>query len=125
IFIRGLLQHEYGVDLAKIHWVQGAMESSGSHGNPAAPPLLKPVDLEINKSGKSLSDLIDAGELDAIAATTVPSAMRRNPDIQRLFPNYREVEKDYYRKTKIFPIMHLIALKRDVHEKYPFVATSL
>lgn len=125
IFIRGLLQHEYGVDLSTIRWVQGAMESSGSHGNPSAPALLKQANIEINKSGKSLSELIDKGEIDAIAATTLPSAMRHNSDIQRLFPNYRDVEKDYYRKTKIFPIMHLIALRRDVHEKYPFFATSL
>jgi 4,5-dihydroxyphthalate decarboxylase len=125
IFIRGLLQHEYGVDLSTIHWVQGAMNTAGSHGNPSALPLLKNADIQINKSGKSLSELLDAGEIDAIAATTLPPAMRHNPDIQRLFPNYREVEKEYFKKTKIFPIMHLIALRRDVHEKYPFVATSL
>jgi 4,5-dihydroxyphthalate decarboxylase len=124
IFIRGLLQHEYGVDLSTIHWVQAAMATAGTHGNPAAPPLLKRVNIEVNTK-KSLSDLIDAAEIDAIAATTLPPSMKRNPDIQRLFPNFRDVEKEYYKKTKIFPIMHLIVLRRDVHEKYPFVATSL
>ena len=68
---------------------------------------------------------MDAGEIDAIIGTDVPDAMRHNPDIVRLFPNYREVEKDFYRRTKIFPIMHIVAIRRDVHEKYPFVATSL
>ncbi len=125
IFIRGMLQHDHGVDLSKIHWVQGALNHTGTHGHPSVPPLLKPVDIEIADARKSLSDLIDKGEIDAITGTNVPSAMKRNPDVVRLFPNYREVERDYYRRTGIFPIMHLVALRRDVHERHPFVATSL
>jgi len=125
IFIRGMLQHDYGVDLSKIRWVQGALNHVGSHGNPSAPPLLRPVDIELADPQRSLSDLIDKGEIDAIAATNVPVAMQRNADIVRLFPNYREVERDYYRRTGIFPIMHLVAMRRDVHEKHPFAASSL
>ncbi len=125
VFIRGLLQHEYGVDLSKVHWVQGALDQPGAHGSPSAPPLLKPIDLEQNRTNKSLSDLLEAGEIDAIAAAGVPKALGRNPDLQRLFPNYREVERDYYKRTKIFPIMHLIAIRREVYEKHPFIATSL
>jgi 4,5-dihydroxyphthalate decarboxylase len=127
VFARGILQHEYDVDLSKISWLQGAMnkDTGGSHGEPSAPPLLKPVLLEDNKSGRSLSDLLDSGELDATIGTVPPKAMGRNPDIVRLFPNYREVEREYYKRTKIFPIMHLIVIKREVHEKYPFVASSL
>ncbi len=125
IFIRGMLQHDYGVDLSKIHWVQGALNHVGTHGMPSVPPLLKPVDIELADPRKSLSDLIDKGEIDAIAATNLPVAMKRNPDIVRLFPNYREVERDYYKRTGIFPIMHLVAMRRDVHEKYPFAASSL
>src|SRR5215470_7779098 len=59
IFIRGLLQHEYGVDLSKIHWVQGAMNTPNAHGNPTVLPLLKPVSIEENRSGKTMSDLIE------------------------------------------------------------------
>lgn len=125
IFIRGMLQHDHGVDLSKIHWVQGALNHAGPHGHPSAPPLLQPVDIEIADARKSLSDLIDKGEIDAITGTNVPSSMKRNPDVVRLFPNYREVERDYYQRTGIFPIMHLVALRRDVHERHPFVATSL
>jgi 4,5-dihydroxyphthalate decarboxylase len=125
IFIRGMLQHDHGVDLSKIHWVQGALNHVGSHGNPSAPPLLKPIDIEIADSRKSLSELIDKGEIDAITATNIPTSMKHNPDVVRLFPNYREIEKDYYKRTGIFPIMHLVAMRRDVVEKYPFAATSL
>ena len=63
--------------------------------------------------------------VDATWGTSLPEAIRHNPDIERLFPNYVELEKEYYRRTKIFPIMHLVAIRKQVYEKYPFVATSL
>lgn len=125
IFIRGLLQHEYGVDLSKIRWVQGAINTAGSHGTPTVLPLLRPVDIEINDSGKSLSDLIEERTIDATLGTSLPEAIRRNRDIARLFPNFVDVEKEYYRRTGIYPIMHLIAIKKSIYERYPFVATSL
>jgi 4,5-dihydroxyphthalate decarboxylase len=125
IFIRGLLEHEYEVDLSKIHWVQGAMNAAGSHGNPTVMPLLKPVSIEINNTGKSLSQLIDEGAIDATIGAGLPASIRTNPNVQRLFPNYREIEKDYYRRTRIFPIMHLVAIRRDIHDKHPFIARSM
>ena len=125
VFIRGLLQHEYGVDIGSIHWVQGAVNHQGTHGDPHVLPLLKSVTCESAPDGRSLNDLIQSGDVDATLGTSLPESIRRNPDIQRLFPNYVELEKDYYRSTGIFPIMHLIAIKKDVYERYPFVATSL
>lgn len=125
IFIRGFLQHEYGVDIRKIHWVQGAVNTVGSHGNPTVLPLLRPADIEINNSGKSLSQLIDEGIIDATIGTSLPESIRTNPNIDRLFPNYVEMEKQYYRRTGIYPIMHLIAIKKEIYERHPFVATSL
>ena len=125
IWIRGLLQHEYGVDLSKVRWVQGALRKPGAHGSPTVAPLLKQPDIEINRSGDSLSKLLADGEIDAVISSRPVEAIGSNPDIARLFPNYREVEKDYYRRTRIFPIMHLIVIRRDVHEANPFVAQSL
>jgi 4,5-dihydroxyphthalate decarboxylase len=125
IFIRGLLQHEYGVNFEKIHWVQGAVNHPGSHGNPTVLPLLRPMHIEVDPSGKSLSDLIEARVVDATLGTSLPEAIRSNPDIARLFPNYVELEKKYYKRTGIYPIMHLVAIKKDIYERYPFVATSL
>jgi 4,5-dihydroxyphthalate decarboxylase len=126
IFHRGVLQHEYKVDWEKIHWVQGALNHAGSHGNPSVLPLVKPVrHIETAPADKSLSDLLEEGKIDAIAATGMPKAYRRNPDIQRLWPNFREVEREYFQRTRIFPIMHLVAIRRDTYEKHPFIATSL
>ncbi len=125
IWIRGHLQHEYGVDLSTIHWVQGSINSPGTHGNPSVLPLVKSVPIEINESGKSLSQLLDEGAIDAIIGAELPLAIRHNPEIRRLFPDFREVEKKFYARTGIFPIMHLVAIRRDVYEKHPIIATSL
>lgn len=125
IFIRGMLAHEYGVDLDKIHWVQGAVEKAGSHGSPHALPLLKPVAIEINRGSKSLSDLLASGELDAVLGSRLPDSLGRHPDVVRLFPDYRAVEREYYRKTRIHPIMHLVAIKKVVYERNPWIANSL
>ena len=125
IFIRGLLQHEYGVDFERIHWVQGAVNHMGAHGDPHILPLLKPMKIEFPPNGRSLNELIVSGEVDATLGTSLPEAVRTHPDIARLFPNYVELEKEYYRKTRIYPIMHLVAIKREIYERYPFVATSL
>lgn len=125
VFIRGLLRDEFGVDHTSIRWVQGAMDRPGPHGNPAVQPLLKPVALEINDSDHSLSELLERGEIDAVIGSNLPPALGRNPDIQRLFPNFAEVEAAYFRRTGIFPIMHLLTLRRDVHERNPSIAQSL
>src|SRR5262245_51376550 len=125
LFVRGLLSDEYGVDLSGAHWVQGATNSAESHGNPAAPPLLKPVSIEQNRCGRSLSELLARGDIQSIIGSGLPDALRTNPDVQRLFPDFRAVELDYYRRNRIFPIMHLVAIRRDVYERHPFIATSL
>ena len=125
IYMRGLLQEDLGVDLSGVTWVQGAVNTAGTHGNPTVLPMVKPVPIEINKSGKSLGDLLAENDIQAILSTNTPDSRRRSPDVQRLFPDFREAEADYFRRTRIFPIMHLIAMKREVYEKNPFIATSL
>lgn len=125
IFTRGFLQHEHDVDLSSITWIQGAINSPGSHGSPTILPLLRPANIESNRSGKSLSDLLDAGEIDGTLGTSLPKSIRHNPNIQRLFPDYVELEKRYFNHTGIFPIMHLIAIRKEVYERHPFAATSL
>jgi 4,5-dihydroxyphthalate decarboxylase len=125
IFVRGLLQHDFGVDLSRVHWIEGAMNEAKPHGHPTRLKLAKAVSIAPNASGKSLSDLIETGEIAATIGASLPSAISRNPKVGRLFVDHREREKDYYRRTRIFPIMHLIVVRRDIYERHPFVATSL
>jgi len=123
IWARGHLAHQYGVDLSKIHWVQGAVEKAGTHGTPHALPLLEPVPIEDNKSEKSLGQMLADGEIAGLIGSRNPEV--RSANIVRLFPNYKDVERELYAKHKIFPIMHLVAIRRDVYEKDPWIATSL
>jgi 4,5-dihydroxyphthalate decarboxylase len=125
VFIRGLLSDEHGVDFAKVEWLEGAINSAKPHGNPTILPTARKLSIGANRSGKSLSTLLEEGEIQAIIGTDAPQSFGRNPDIVRLYSDYRTAEMDYYKRTKIFPIMHTIVIRRDVHERHPFVATSL
>ncbi len=125
IFIRGLMQHDLGIDLDNIEWVEGAINEPGGYGNPSVMPMLKTINKTPNSSGKSLSDLLETGEIQAIIGSNLPRALGRHPDVVRLFPDYRAKEKDYFRRTRIFPIMHLVVIRNDIYENNPFVATSL
>jgi len=125
VFIRGLLAEDFGVDLSGVHWVEGAINQAAPHGRPTVLPVLRPLSIAANHSGRSLSDLIAAGEIDAIIGTSLPASIKTSPDVVRLFPDFREREKDYFRRTRIFPIMHTVAIRRDVHAAHPFVAQSL
>ena len=125
IFINGILHREFGVDLSKVHWVQSAMNTAGSHGSPTVLPLLKKISIENNKTNKTLGRLLADGDIDATLGTSLPDEIRSNSDIARLFPDYVARDIDLYKRKKIYPIMHLVAIKKSVYERYPFVATSL
>lgn len=125
VWQRGILQHEYGVDLSSIEWIEGKMEGPGSHGKPSALPPLKPMKITRNQTGKSLSKLLEDGDIDATIGADPPDCLGRVSHIQRLFPDFRNEEKSYFQKTGVFPIMHLVVLRRELYEKHKFVATSL
>ena len=75
---------------------------------------------------RQLSHMLADGELDALVTARAPSTFTSRPnDVKRLFPNYVEVEKEYYRRTKLFPTMHTIVIRRDVYKANPWVAQSL
>jgi 4,5-dihydroxyphthalate decarboxylase len=123
IWARGHLQHQFGVDLSAVRWVQGAVEKAGTHGKPHAPPLLVPAAIEHN-SGAPLGELLARGEIDALIGSRSPESFGRHPDVARLFPDHRALERKLYETTKIFPIMHLVAMRRDLHERHRWLATS-
>ena len=125
IWARGHLAHQFGVDLDTIKWVQGAVESGGAHGNPHALPLLRPVPIEQNRSGRPLDELLARGEIDAYLGSRKPPSFGTHPDVVRLLPNHHALERELYRRDRIFPIMHLVAIKRAVYERHPWVASSL
>ncbi|OAP54225.1 hypothetical protein AYL99_11326 [Fonsecaea erecta] len=126
VFIRGLLQHEYGVDISSIEWVEGKMEGPGSHGKPSALKPLKPIRITQNTNPtKSLSDLLESGEIDATIGADIPACLGKAPHIDRLFPDFKKVEMEYYKRTGIFPIMHLVAMRRDYYEQNKFAASAL
>jgi 4,5-dihydroxyphthalate decarboxylase len=125
VFIRGLLADEHGIDLANVEWVEGAINSPKGHGNPTILPTARQHSISANKSGKSLSQLLEEGELQAIIGTDVPDCLGHSPDVVRLYPDYRAAEMDYFKRTRIFPIMHLVVIQREVHDKNPALAANL
>lgn len=122
VWVRGTLQHEYGVRPEEIRWVVGAPE--GGRG-PARPESGKPW-IENLTPGKDVRRMLASGELDALMSLWPPPAfLQGHAKIRRLFPQFKEVEKEYYRKTGIHPIMHVVVLRRDIYERHPWVAASL
>jgi 4,5-dihydroxyphthalate decarboxylase len=119
VYMRGLLQHEYGVKPSDVEWVQGRADRLGRK---------LPADIRLTQApaGSELGDLLERGEIDFMMTANNPLAFRRgSPKVRRLFPNYPEVEKDYYRRTKIYPIMHTVVIRNDIHERNPWVALSM
>jgi len=122
VWIRGILTHHYDVDFSAVRWTEGAINHPGLHGEPSAPPLLKPVEIAHDPKGRSLSELLANQEIDVIMGTQHPDP---HPDVMPLFSNARTVERTFYEQTRIFPIMHLVVIRRDVYEKYPWAAFNL
>ena len=122
VWIRGHLAHQYGVDLSTIQWVEGAINHPGRHGEPSAPPLIKPARIEHDPKGRPLSELLAAGEIDALTGTQHPHP---HPDVAPLFPDARAVERDFFLRTHIFPIMHVVVIRRELYGREPWVADNL
>jgi 4,5-dihydroxyphthalate decarboxylase len=118
VWARGLLADEYGLDLKSVTWVADRISGVGDW---QAPAWLK---FEIIPKGEKQFDWLAAGRIDA-AMTTGTWAPNVHPDIGFLFPNYAELERDYYKRTGFFPIMHTLLIKNAVLEKNPWVAMSL
>ena len=119
LWIRGLLQHEFNVPSSEIHWV-----ADGSEDVPGWSP---PSWLRIERAppGQKMQDLLKAGAIDAQILSDSAEASTINKVVRRLWPNYREVEVDYYRRTGIFPIRHLVVVKDEVLHRNPDITSDL
>src|ERR1051325_8415405 len=124
VFARGLLLHEFGVKPETIEWFSGTQDG-----------LQRPTRIDFELPGVKLTrmpleqdmgPMLETGEIDAIISPNAPKALARTDSpVRRLFEDYRTVEKAYFAKTRIFPIMHTIVLRKAVYEKPPWAAASL
>lgn len=116
IYARGLLQHEYGVDLASISWLQAGVHQPG---RVEKVQLALPAGVRVHPvPDKSLAQMLASGELDAAISA-------RDPGGERLFGDYIPVEAAYFAKTRIYPIMHVLVLRREVYERDRWIAMNL
>ena len=125
VWIRGILKDEYGIDPSEMRFRNGGMEEPGRDERVQL-RLPKEIDISPIPPGETLSNMLVEGNLDAIFAAREPSCfVNGSPNIGRLFPNYREVEKEYFKKTRIFPIMHLVGIRTSLVDKYPWLPASV
>jgi 4,5-dihydroxyphthalate decarboxylase len=125
VWIRGILSDDYGVKVTDVEHFAGGEEEPG-RDEKLKLDLPSEIKLRPIPGDKTLSRMLADGELDALVTARAPSTFQKEPDkVKRLFPNYVEVEKEYYRRTRIFPTMHTVVIRRDVYAKNPWVAQSL
>lgn len=125
VWIRGILSDEYGVPVPSVTYLSGGEEQPG---RTEKIPLSLPPEIRLASipPDKTLSQMLETGEIDALYTARAPSTFYNGSGkVRRLFEDYPAVEREYYRKTKIFPPMHIIAIRRDVYERNRWVAQSL
>lgn len=124
-WIRGILSDEYNVPASSVTYFTGGEEEPG---RPEKIKLDLPPEIRVRRIGENqtLSAMLASGEIDALYTARTPSSHAGGGGrVKRLFEDYAGVEKDYYRRTRIFPIMHTVVIRRDVYEQYPWAAQSL
>lgn len=124
VWQRGILAEDYGVPVESVQYFTGGLEQPG---RPEKLTVNVPPSISITPipEDKTLSAMLADGELDAIYSPGQPSCFGRVPQVRHLFEDFVAVETDYYRRTGIFPIMHTVVIRRELHERHPWVARSL
>jgi 4,5-dihydroxyphthalate decarboxylase len=125
VWIRGILADEYGVPVNSVTYCTGGVEEPGRSEKLK---LSLPRDIRIEPIGpnQTLSSMLARGDIDALYTARMPSTFRSgSAAVKRLFDDAAAVERDYFRRTRIFPIMHTVVIRRDVFERHPWVAQSL
>jgi 4,5-dihydroxyphthalate decarboxylase len=125
VWIRGILQDEYGVPVDSVTYATGGEEQTG---RTEKIPLDLPPNIRVEPIGPAhtLSQMLADGDVAALQTARAPSSFIRRPGrVRRLFDDYVDVERAYWRRTRIFPIMHTVVIRRDVYERAPWVAQSM
>ncbi len=125
VWLRGFMQDDFAVRPRDIHWLTGGLESSERKEKVSLtlPPEIK---IENIPAGKNLSDMLVAGEVDALLTAQVPTPyVKRVPQVKRLFANPRQAETEHFRRTGIFPIMHVMVIREEFYRRHPWAAQSL
>ena len=122
VWIRGFLQDDYGVAPSDMRWYRGGLIQPGR----VEKLEIQPPGVELNAIDptRTLSEMLASGEIDALMAPRPPSTYDGD-HVRRLFPDFRAAEADYYRRTKIFPIMHTVVIRRELLDRHPWLARSL
>lgn len=124
-WIRGILQDEYDVPVDSVTYCTGGEEEPG---RPEKLKLDLPPNIRVERIGpqQTLSSMLANGDIDALYTARMPSSFHTSGGkVKRLFENYVDVEKAYFRKTRIFPIMHTVVIRREVYEQNRWVAQAL
>jgi 4,5-dihydroxyphthalate decarboxylase len=124
VYVRGFLTEHYGVDLSSITWLQAGVNQPGRAEKVA---LTLPGGIRYAaRSDMSLSAMLESGEIDAAITARAPDAfLEGDGKVVRLFPDYRAEEERFFGETGIFPIMHVITLRRAAFEQHPWIAMNL
>jgi 4,5-dihydroxyphthalate decarboxylase len=125
LWARGILRDRHGVQPEDVKWRTGGLEQPGG-GERVALKLPATIDLQSIPQGQTLNGMLAAGELDAVISPRPPSSFRLPEKIvSRLFPDYRTAEVEYFKATGIFPIMHLVVIRRSLVERHPWLAAEV
>jgi 4,5-dihydroxyphthalate decarboxylase len=125
VWIRGILAEHYGVPVNSVTYVTGGQEEPGRVEKAR---LQLPSDIRVERIGptETLAAMLASGAIDALYAPKAPSTLRTAPTaVKRLFDDVMHVERDYFRRTRIFPIMHTVVIRREVYEQHRWIAQSL
>jgi len=125
VWIRGHLRNDYGVDLGRVEWFEGGVNMPGvSGGEQTRFRPSQPIQISSIADGCTLSDMLAAGEIDALIGADAPNSLRGN-EVERLFPDFHAVERAYYQRTKIFPIMHALVIREALYRQNPWLAPAI
>jgi 4,5-dihydroxyphthalate decarboxylase len=125
VWIRGVLSDEYGVPVSSVVYFTGGEEEPG---RPEKLPLDLPPNIRVERIGtdQTLSSMLARGDIDALYTARMPSSFRSGDgNVKRLFEDFPAIERSYFRRTGIFPIMHTIVVRQDVYARDRWVAQSL